>query len=168
MYRKRFNLKYGGSVGAFLSSILLTGVFPTATDGALLTIYYTDFLFYSLPTECLICREIKSIGLHLIVGSIIPAFLAWKTNYFQAGIYKTYSLPDNKWLLEKKYLPKYWYFFKRVFKDTTKNSFSRIYLSLSIQIILSSAVFFLQQKEYYEHIEPQKISLTEIKKIKSI
>lgn len=155
-------------MGAFLSSVLLTGVFPSAADAALLSFYYTDFLLYSTPTECLICREIKSIGLHLMAGSIIPTFLAWNTNFFQAGIYKSYSIPDSKWLMQKKDWPKYWFYFKRVVKNTTKNTFNKIYLSFSIQLILSSAVFFLQQKEYSDHIEPQDITLSEIKKIKTI
>ena len=103
-----------------------------------------------------------------MVGSIIPTLLAWNTNYFQAGIYKSYSIPDSKWLMDKSQRPKYWFHFKRVLRNTTNKCFNKIYIAYSIQLILSSAVLFFQQKEYYDYIEPQSFDLSEIKRIKSI
>ncbi|CAF0973373.1 unnamed protein product [Brachionus calyciflorus] len=168
MFRRNFLLKNAKSGAGLISSIMITGIFPTAVSASLLGLYYTNNLLASSQDECLLCREIKSIGLHLTIGSLVPTFLAWSSNYFQAGIYKTYSLPETDWLLNSKTRPKFSFFFKRVLKNTTKNSFNRLAFCYSIQVILTSAICFLQQKEFQDYIEPQAFSLSEIRQIKKI
>lgn len=168
MYRKNFFLYKANSGIALFSSIILTCVFPTAASATILHEFYlNNMLRASSDSECWLCRELKSIGMHLMVGSLVPTTIAWYANFYHASLFKTYPVPQGDMLVDAKKRKVFFNETKKIFFKTNKNAFPVLMASYSFQIIFSSFIFYTQRKQFEENIKPLKFSLLEIKKLEN-
>lgn len=165
-FRSQFRLQ-NTSLLAALSSHSLVSLIPPVAAATFSSAYFGVFLYKFSNDECFTCRELKTIGLHMTIGSVMPTAVSWICSFLHADLFKTYGVPKTQVLFESNISKKL--FFKQsvdVWKKTTKNSFKVLTFNYSIQIILCSFIMFMQEKQFLEEILPLNFSLNEINKIK--
>lgn len=170
MHSKNFLLKGGlqGIVGK-LPSVLICGLIAPFASSQFVESYFKDDLFKSSRSECLMCKEMKTTFTHLIVGSIMPTVFSWVLIMRSASAMGTYSVPDEKLLVESAKARKFFFTsMKRIFLKTNQNVFSTLFRNYSIQFIMCSFVLFFQQKQFRETIEPLDFTLAEIKNVQQL
>lgn len=93
--------------------------------------------------------------------------LAWLTNFYHASLYFTIKIPNLDSYLKAGKKREYFTKVAGIFKQTNKNVYGRFVGCLCLQTILASGVFFFQQKQFRQHIEPYEFTANEIKRIKN-
>ena len=73
-FRKRFLLQNSNSNLALISSHAMTSILPPAAAASLASTYFFHNLFRMSPYDCITCREIKTIMIHLL-GKMYNLFL---------------------------------------------------------------------------------------------
>ncbi len=172
-YRQNFLLQSAkGSTIGLLSSTLFSGLIPAAIGGTFMSAFHFNSLLKSTQNECSLCRDVKSIGLHLTFGSVLSSGCSWLINLYQASIYNTIRMPsiDGYFsnIKNKKYRSVFYTNMKQVLKQTNKGMYKVVFTNYSIQLFLCSLMLYHQEKEFIEHIEPLRFSMDEIKRIKGI
>jgi hypothetical protein len=171
LYRAKFALvnnatrKYTVSL---ISSLLVTSFFPPAASASFLhLVYFERLLQSSSKQDCPICLEVRALTTHLAFGSLVPTALAWLTSFYHASLYYTVRIPNFESYSKAGKRRQYFREIYDLFKRTNRNVQTPLIACFSIQIILSSLLFYLQQNEFRQHIEPSEFSLAEIKRVKT-
>ena len=165
-YRKCFFLDLKSTFASFISSSLLTNVFPSVASTSLVYMYYTQNLLKISPSECLVCRELKTIGSYMAISGILPIFISWSMNFLYADLYKTYGVPKTENIVDPKKFRNYFRQVRIIWSRTNKNSKGPILRSLTTQFFVTSFILFMQQKQFKDHIEPYSFTNQEVNRIK--
>jgi hypothetical protein len=122
--------------------------------------------------QCAMCLEVQALCLHFFMGNLVPTGLSWMTNFYHAALYKSYRTPNTDYMFanfrDKRIRQNYFKQFRNMFFDTHKGMASILSINFSMQIFLCSALCYLQQKEFKEHIESSQFTMEEIKKVKKL
>jgi len=162
-FRKQFLLKNANSMLATISSHSMICLIPPMAANAIASTYFNHKLFSLSKNECLTCIEFKTIILNMTIGSFVPTGFSWLISYVHADIFKTYSLPKiSKKISKKEYLKQ----FKFIFKKTIVGSHKVLFINYSLQLMITSFILFMQQKQFTETIEPLNFTQNEIEKVK--
>ena len=169
-YRDRFKLTKFSGIG-LVSSVFLTGIFPSITTSIFTQLYFTENLLAFDNSECALCREIKTLAGFFVIGNLIPTGLSWITNFYQASALNTIKIPNTDFFIknykEKRNRVFYYDGMKKLFRETNIKMSGILLFNYSLQIILCSALMFFQRKQFTEKIEPSSFTIAEIKKIKN-
>lgn len=169
LYRANFLINSPKYAASWFSSIIVTSIFPPAATATFLHFTYLERLLKisSASQECPICLEIRGLATHLLLGSFIPFALAWTTSFYHASLYYTMRIPNLDSYIKAGKKRAYLKEISKIFKNTNRNSYGRVVTCLSLQTIFACGVFFFQQKQFFEHIEPYEFTVNDIKKIKN-
>lgn len=113
---------------------------PTAGAAAVLQTYFTINLLRASKEECSICHEIRGIGLHMGIGTILPTLVSWHGNFLQAEAYSTYRVPNSQHFFNPKQRLAYLKQTREIFFKTNKDFMQGVGIHWSIQLV--SLFFF--------------------------
>jgi len=166
-YRAKFLLSGKKTFLGILSSLTMCGVIPCVTTTVFVNGYFSENLLTSdTSAECMMCRELKTIAGHLTIGSILATFVSWSSNFLQASSYKTYCVPDTNLLAKSKTRKIYFDHAKKIFFKTNRQIPGLLFRNFSIQVVLCAFMFYMEQKQFHEHIQQLRFSMSEINKIR--
>jgi hypothetical protein len=166
-YRAKFLLSGNKTFLGILSSLTMCGVIPCVTSTAFIKGYFSENLLTSdTGAECMMCRELKTIGSHLMIGSVLATFVSWSSNFLQAHSYKTYGVPDINLLAKSKSRKLYFDHTKKIFFKTNRQIAGVLFRNYSIQVVLCAFMLYMEQKQFHENIQPLKFSMSEINQIR--
>ena len=161
-FRKQFLLKNANSMLSTISSHSMICLIPPIAANAIASTYFNHKLFSLSKNECLTCIELKTIFLNMTIGSFVPTGFSWLISDDHADIFKTFNLPKISKTSKKEYLKQV----KFIFKKTTVGSHRVLFINYSLQLMITSFILFMQQKQFTKTIEPLNFTQNEIEKVK--
>lgn len=92
----------------------------------------------------MVCREVRTLSLHMGIGSILPTLVSWHGNMLQAEAYQTYRVPLSQHFFNPKTRLTYLKKTKEVFINTNKHSFKKVGFNWAVQLV--NYTIFLNHK----------------------
>ena len=127
---------------ALLTTAKQNRVLPTAGAGATVSLYFSLPLLKLNRSECMVCREVNALGLHMMIGTVLPTLISWHGNMLQAEAYQTYRTPQSQHFFSSKTRLHYLKQTKKVFIDTNRHSFKKVGFNWTVQLVSKHLFLF--------------------------
>ena len=151
-----------------LSSHAMSSLIPPIASASLASAYFGSYLYRATIDECMTCREIKTLLMHTVVGSLIPTGISWTVSFLHADMFKTYGVPKADMLFRTNssrltYMKQA----KIIWNKTTHNSMKLFAVCYSIQFVFCSFIMFMQQKQFVNTALGWNFTQNEIDRVKN-
>jgi hypothetical protein len=114
------------------------------------------------PERCLLCSNAKAISLHLVMGSLVPTAFTWIASAGVASMVDAYQFPKPNLLYKIKNWPTFFSKMKVIVKKTNHKIGPLLLKCYSLQLVLSSALFYMQHYQFQKYIKNSQFSKNEL------